>query len=253
MKALRMLVCTLLFGGLPVGSAVWAQDITGGGSLVRFTLDADPFIEWDYAFRDGDGAIVSGFVSDVDGDGVATFVAKVDPLEPNGYLHQTLSTSVCLVLLLVPGQADGPFPLLRDAMGDPLIVESAGAPTGLFSIGQTLTATDGITAGLDGVVHENPGIHSAAALLATDVSALPRYSGGAVVAGLVSYEVIPEPGSLALAVLGLIGISLTRPNVFVVHRRQRGGAAGAVNRSPRSQGRSPSCLRSTPSSRSVPL
>jgi hypothetical protein len=174
---------------------------------VRFTLEADDLTVWDYAFHDENGSVISGVVSDADGDGLETFVADVDPGQPNVYIHSTPSTSVCLVLLLVPGQADGPFPVMRDATGNPLIVASTGAPTGSFAVGQTLTATDGITAGLEGVVYDNPGIQSAADLLATGIAALPTYTGGAVVSALVSYEVVPEPASWLLLLGGAMAMA----------------------------------------------
>ena len=163
---------------------------------VRFTLEATDFTHWDYAFHDAGGNPTSGNVSDVDNDGLATFDADAGPV--TAYIHGEISIAACVVFLLTPGPPQGPFPLFRDPDGNPLIVEFASPPTGPFSLGQTLTATDGIAAGIDGLLHENPGIHTAAALMATGVTGLPTYTGGAVVSGLVTYEVIPEPASWLL-------------------------------------------------------
>ena len=73
-----------------------------------------------------------------------------------------------------------------------------------------MNVTDGQIAGLDGVVHENPGITTAFDLLGINVSALPRFTGEAEVGGLLGVRVVPEPDTVALVLLSLASVGIGR-------------------------------------------
>ena len=62
------------------------------------------------------------------------------------------------------------------------------------------------------------------------VDSLPNFNGDVIVStAMLTGTFVPEPGSTALAVLGLIGVTITRRNFFVLHRRQRIGVVGAAS------------------------
>jgi hypothetical protein len=179
---------------------------------VLYTLEGDPFTEWEFAQRDSTGMTTSMDVADTDGDGIASFVAEVDPGGLGDAVHISSGPSECLFvyIILFPSSSDDPtfrFPFLMSSGGDPLIVQLLGASSDMFSLEQRVIATNGTITGLDGLVYENPGITSAVDLLSLDVP-LPTFTGEVEVGGLLTIQVIPEPSTGALALLAFSAVGV---------------------------------------------
>jgi hypothetical protein len=179
---------------------------------VKFLLESAPVTAWEFAQRDSAGGTTMINVADADGDGMASFVAEFGPLESGNAVHIASGPSRCLYAFVVDETGviraldGGTIPFLGSAAGDSLIVEWTGPSSGGFSLGQTVSVTDGVIAGLDGLVHENPGAPTAFDLLAFNVPLLPKFTGEAEVGGLLTVQVIPEPSTVALLLCALAGL-----------------------------------------------
>jgi len=165
-----------------------------------FTLEAEPFTNWDITLRDPGGMITSINVADTDGDGLSSFTARDDS---DVTMHQIRTMPLWGVRYGRPlAHSTIPFiPFLASDTGAPLIVDWSDSAVSTIALGQHVSVTGGVMVGLaDGSVRLDPGIPTALDLLSIDLSALPAFTGVAEVAGLVTVQLIPEPSTGVLIV-----------------------------------------------------
>ena len=177
---------------------------------ILFSLETEPFTAWQAAANDSSGVLSFTAFGDTDDAGTASYLIDVEP--GGGTAHGMAPGFGQQVRFIVTVQPVGvqSIPFLTSGAGDSLIVHFNGIVS-RFSQGQRVTVTDGMIAGFDGLVLENPGILTAIDLLAFDVPSLPKFTGEAEVGGLLTAQVVPEPSTDALAVLALAVMVASRP------------------------------------------
>jgi hypothetical protein len=157
----------------------------------------------EFVFLDTSDNLHTIQATDDDGDGTVRFSYDTAGVALGGH-H--LSSCAIMIWILFTDEGSGiVFPLLGTDQGEPLLTAPLTFPTSPFpelSLGQQFTVVDGMIDGLAGLsVHEELGL-SIEELLRADLSTLPKYTGPARVFGLIVYQFVPEPASIALLMLG---------------------------------------------------
>ncbi len=148
-----------------------------------FSIVEKAFTAWKVALSESAGTNTSLNFSDADGDCVASGVFDVVPGEAALAVHaQRENEDGDLLVIRDLESCPHEDPIVKSVTGDPLIVISPSASAGRLSLGQPVTVSDGMIDILDGLVHENTELSTAADLLAIDVSSLPTFNGEAQVA-----------------------------------------------------------------------
>jgi hypothetical protein len=243
--AIGSFFCTCSIASAQTSDGWWFLDFqdTSGAALQPLNIGIDA--------RDGRGF---GFVivADDDGDGVIHL-----PPVPNGgglVMGVDVDTDVvqtqthggthgCDIWIFTDLSCCGPIqsqirhPLLivaEDVEGQAFGMDFSAfpfpqPPTRTLVPGERLTATDGQLADWPGLrLAAGPDPADLADFLRS-VDTWPNFSGDVIVTSLLlSGTYVPEPGSIALAALGVIGITIARRKFLAIRRRQRGSVVDAA-------------------------
>jgi hypothetical protein len=150
----------------------------------------------DLAQRDSAGMLRLYSAEDVDGDGMISFAAD---LEPQRAVYSP--SGLCFVLSGPNLLPDSSIPLFITGTDERVITQWNSLPTQPFMLGEPFSVSDGQIPGFDAVIYRSPGNASAAEIVDLDLTTLPLYTGPAQVGGLLRYQIVPEPsGAMLLAV-----------------------------------------------------
>ena len=164
----------------------------------------------DVAQRDSAGALALYDAEDDNADGIFDLAADLDVDGAEICVHVKMgdnkSSTVCTDLILSTPTSSLEIPFILTGTADRVVTRWNTPPSAPLALGQPFSVVDGHFAGLDAVVYSSLGFESAAEVIDVDLTTLPTYTGPALVGALLTFQIVPEPSTLALAVFGVLGL-----------------------------------------------